>query len=94
MRTPFINKKDRQEKAVGELENHLISDSVVFIYTPTAPQPKVRDANGAKTPKHLFNDAFAPNEKGFLQPRTNLLVQGNYILYLQKVKNIKIFILL
>ena len=58
--------------AVGELENQQISDSAVCIYTPTAPRPKCQGYNGAKTPKHQINDAFAPNLLGFLQPRTQI----------------------
>ena len=59
------------KRAVGELLNHLIIDSAVFIYTRAAPQPYLflnqgRGYYGAKhTETSLFYDAFAPNEMGF-----------------------------
>ena len=38
---------------VGEFSNHVVIDPVVFIYTPTAPQPVVRDNNGAKYTENI-----------------------------------------
>lgn len=60
----------RKKKLGGwGLENHFISDSAAFIYTPTAPSQAARDDYDAKAPKTPDYDAFAPNEVGFLQPQ-------------------------
>jgi hypothetical protein len=54
----------RKNRAVGELANHFTVDSAAFMYTLAAPQPSLNKGQGhygaKKTPKHLFNDAFAP----------------------------------
>jgi hypothetical protein len=50
----FKNKKDRQEKSGRGFKNHIISDSMAFKYTLTAPRPFVRDDNGAKNTETSF----------------------------------------
>ena len=60
---PLVRKKDRPKGGRG-VHNHYIIDSVAFIYTPTAPQPEVRDDNGTKTPITSDYDAVAPDIVG------------------------------
>ena len=63
--------------AVGELINHLVIDSAVFrlpvLYNQRLPDHKSGMITVQKTPKHLFNDAFAPNKVDLSQPRTQSL---------------------
>ena len=67
--SPHEQNKTAQERAVRELLNHLREmtwwsfdySSFITNHSPTISQ----GYNGAKkTPKHHFNDAFAPHEDG------------------------------
>jgi len=86
------NKKNRRKnRAVGELENHIVIDPAAFMYSPTAPQPSHGEDDDAKNTEHLSDyDAFAPNDIGFLWPRTQSLRFMNIIPcfdFFCKVKN-------